>query len=106
MQREHQTRYGHEFDHLAGLPVYSADNRRLGTVEGVVNPAGQSRERYMIVNADAQQADRKPTTGVEQLFVPESEIQSIDHDRVILETPQGKLPAKDWSTPPGGRRRT
>jgi rRNA processing protein Gar1 len=102
MDREHQSRQGHDLDHLAGMPVFSADNQRLGTIDGVVGPAGATSERFMIVKPAA----RSQMDGVDQLYVPESEIQTVDHDRVILETPKASLPTRKWSAPPAGPRRS
>jgi uncharacterized protein YrrD len=104
MNREQQSRSGQDFEHLAGLPVFSADNQRLGTVDEVIKPTGSTRERYMVVNSYAGTATGG--MGVDQLYVPESSIQTIAQDRVILETPQGSLPTREWSTPPGGARRS
>ena len=99
MNREQHMQHGQSFEHLAGKPVYTSDNQQLGTVDSIVNPSGQSKERYVVVNPATAQVGR------DQLFVPESEIQTIGQDRVILELPIGAVSNQNWTSPPSGTRR-
>ncbi len=97
----HQSHQNVDFEHLAGLPVFSADHQRVGTVDKVMSANRAKGERYMIVKPGS----RTTADGADQLYVPESQIQTVDHDRVILETTKSALPTDRWSSPPGGPRR-
>jgi hypothetical protein len=88
----------HDFREVAGTPVFSADNERVGAVERVMTLSDTTGERFLIVNPGA----RRRIIGADRLYVPESSVQASEQDRLILESPLSALPVRDWSESPTG----
>ena len=88
----------HDFREVAGTPVFSADNERVGAVERVMTLSDTTGERFLIVNPGA----RRRQIGADRLYVPETSVRAAEEDRLILETPLSALPVREWCESPAG----
>jgi len=83
----------HDLTNVAGKPVDTYDDERLGMAEGVVTGAGGGR-RYLVVAGTLY--------GTGKYFVPEEEIQRVGEHRILLGTTRDDLRELDWFAPPDG----
>jgi rRNA processing protein Gar1 len=79
---------------IAGTPVFTADNARIGAIERVISES--TGRRYLVIDPGI----RRRQLGVDRLYVPETSVQSSAEDRLILETPLASLPAQEWAELP------
>jgi hypothetical protein len=81
---------------IAGTPIFSADNERLGALERVIAPSDTDGERYLVINPGIM----RNRLGVDQLYVPASAIGASEEDRLVLIAPLESLPLQQWSNMP------
>lgn len=77
---------------LAGRAVTTYDDESLGRVARAEEHGGR---RYLVVTSGMY--------GTGEYFVPESEIERIGPERVLLKTTRGDLQELDWFAAPRGR---
>jgi hypothetical protein len=83
----------HDLDDVAGKPVDTYDDERLGMAEEVVTDASTGR-RYLIVAGTL--------FGTGKYYVPEEEVQRASEHRILLSTTRDDLKELDWFAPPEG----
>lgn|GEM_PF-3976250 len=83
----------HDLSDVAGKPVDTYDDERLGIAEDVVTDP-QSGRRYLIVAGTL--------FGTGKYYVPEEEIQRAGQYRILLGTTRDDLKELDWFAPPDG----
>jgi hypothetical protein len=84
---------GHDLSDVAGKPVDTYDDERLGMAEEVVTDPRSGR-RYLIVSGTL--------FGTGKYYVPEEEIQRAGQHRILLGTTRDDLKELDWYAPPNG----
>ena len=100
MIQESQSPQVSDIRQIAGTPVFSADNERLGALERVIAPSDTGGERYLVVNPGIM----RRRLGVDQLYVPASSVAGSEEDRLVLESPLARLPLQQWSSLPEDAR--
>ena len=83
----------HDLTNVAGKPVETYDDERLGMAEGVVTQRSTGR-RYLVVAGTLY--------GTGKYYVPEEEIRRVGEFRVLLGTTRDDLRELDWFAPPDG----
>ena len=83
----------HALTNVAGKPVDTYDDERLGLAEGVVTEAGSGR-RYLVVAGTLY--------GTGKYYVPEEEVRRVGEHRILLGTTRDDLRELDWFAPPEG----
>jgi hypothetical protein len=84
------------FQMSEGLTVFSSDEEEIGVVERVLEAPDDASQHFLVIRADPI-AD---LLGTALLYIPDSDVQSIEADRVVLETTTDGLSRPDWTTPP------
>jgi hypothetical protein len=79
---------------IIGLPVFTYDDERLGTVVDVIMAAGPPAQGYLVVTGTM--------FGTGRYYVPETEIQRASTERVLLKITRDDLRELDWLAPPAG----
>ena len=83
----------HDLTNVAGKPVDTYDDERLGVAEDVKVDAGSGR-RYLIVAGTL--------FGTGKYYVPEEEVRRVGEHRILLGTTRDDLRELDWFAPPDG----
>ena len=83
----------HDLSNVAGKPVDTYDDERLGVAEDVRVDAGSGR-RYLIVAGTL--------FGTGKYYVPEEEVRRVGEHRILLGTTRDDLRELDWFAPPTG----
>ena len=83
----------HDLSNVAGKPVDTYDDERLGVAEDVMVDAGSGR-RYLIVAGTL--------FGTGKYYVPEEEVCRVGQHRILLGTTRDDLRELDWFAPPAG----
>jgi hypothetical protein len=83
----------HDLSYVAGKPVDTYDDERLGVAEEVVTD-GSTGRRYLIVAGTL--------FGTGKYYVPEEEVQRAGEHRILLSTTRDDLKELDWFAPPEG----
>ena len=83
----------HDLSNVAGKPVDTYDDERLGVAEDVRVDAGSGR-RYLIVAGTL--------FGTGKYYVPEEEVRRVGEHRILLGTTRDDLRELDWFAPPAG----
>lgn len=80
-----------DLSNVAGKPVDTYDDERLGMAEGVVTEAGSGR-RFLVVAGTL--------FGTGKYYVPEGEVRRVGEYRILLGTTRDDLRELDWFAPP------
>lgn len=92
-----------DYDMLRGQTVFSADGEKVGTIKTILHPNTQmpaARGRHYFLLDPGLIKDW--FGGFDQVYLPESAIQSVSSDGVMLNltTEQVKQRSKEWTTEP------
>jgi hypothetical protein len=79
----------HDLDALHGRAVYTYDDERLGVIARSAEHQGR---RYLVVTSAMY--------GTGEYYVPESEIERVGPERVLLKTTRDDLQELDWFKAP------
>jgi sporulation protein YlmC with PRC-barrel domain len=88
----------HAWQDIEGMDVFTSDEEQVGTVEQVWIDESDPTMHYLRIRAAAL----LEVLGTEDLYVPESDIERIEEDRVVLDTPASAINRPDWTMPPEG----
>jgi sporulation protein YlmC with PRC-barrel domain len=83
----------HDLTNVAGKPVDTYDDERLGMAEDVMIDPSTGR-RYLIVAGTL--------FGTGKYYVPEEEVRRVGEHRILLGTTRDDLRELDWFAPPEG----
>lgn len=77
-----------------GMDVYSADEVKIGTIDGVVcaMPSAGTMPRCMLLV-------RAGLLGLSNLSIPDSMVYRVDEERVVLLLTKAELDQGDWRSP-------
>lgn len=93
---EHQSPQLADLREIAGTPVFTADDQRIGALERVISLSDEGGGRYLVVDPGAW----RRRLGADRLSIPETFVFAADQDRLILETPLSALPTQQWAEQP------
>lgn len=99
-----QTRAG--YGRIRGLAVYSSDGEKVGIVKRVMHPDidefEQARGKYIfIVNIGLLARLPGISRFGQQIYVPESAIQSVADDHLVLNATVADIHNQEWTQAPG-----
>jgi hypothetical protein len=91
-----------DYERLIGKSVYSSDGERLGDVAAVLHPEGAAPlaigKHCLVVMPGVVRS----LFGADVAYVPETTVQAVHADRVVLIVPSGSLTEQNWGTRPAG----
>jgi hypothetical protein len=94
-----------EYDLLQNQEVFSADGEKVGSIAGIFHPnmdmpAARGRHYFLLDPG----LIRDWFQGFDQVYLPESAIESVSPNRVVLNltSDQIKQRGKEWTTEPAG----
>jgi hypothetical protein len=82
-----------DYDRLKGLKVYSSDNQRVGTVDQIMRLAHDPSQHYFLVRTSGLSA----ILNRDDLYIPESAVEMLGDDRMILNLSAEDLKHPDWT---------
>ncbi len=85
-----------DYDRLRGMAVYSADDRKVGTIDQILRLARTPSEHYLLVRRGVIGG----VLGQADLYLPESSVRLIGQDRVVLRLTAEELEHPDWTREP------
>jgi sporulation protein YlmC with PRC-barrel domain len=94
-----------DYDTLRGKDVYSADGEKVGSISQIFHPSMDMPEargrHYFLLDPGLL---KEWFAGFDKVYLPESAIQSLSADRVVLNmtSEQIKNQGKQWTTEPSG----
>lgn len=80
-------------DHVKGLGVYGSNGEKIGTVDEVLTDTTSGR-RYFLVKGGLL------GLGTETFYIPESVVELVGSDRVVLNMTKTDVEAQGWMNPP------
>ena len=94
-----------DYDALKGLDVFSADGEKVGSIGQILHPSTEmpaARGKHFFLLDPGMMKDW--FGGFNQVYLPESTIDSVGSDRVTLSlsTDQIKQRGKEWTAEPTG----
>jgi len=92
-----------DYDLLKGKDVYSRDGERVGTVKQVFHPEGDfaaTRGRHYFLLDPGLLRDW--FGGFDKVYLPESAIENVTHDRVEVAFTKDQVKGQGWTTEPAG----
>jgi sporulation protein YlmC with PRC-barrel domain len=91
-----------DYEQLVGKSVYSSDGERLGDVAAVLHPEGAAPlaigKHCLVVMPGVVRS----LFGADVVYVPETTVQAVHADRVVLIVPSDSLAAQGWLSRPAG----
>ncbi len=91
-----------DYERLADKDVYSSDGEKIGSIVSVFHPEGESAERVGNHCLAVMPGVLKNLLGADVAYVPETAIQNVDADRVVLNVPSDCLADQGWGSRPAG----
>ncbi len=86
-----------DFNRLQNADVYGANGEKIGSVDQVLTET-TSGKHYLLV--------RTSPLGIgDEYYVPESDIDMLGQDRIVVNTTKDELQARGATRPPEERRR-
>ena len=82
-----------DYESAKGLDVYGSDGQKIGTVDEVLTDTNTGK-RYFLVKSGPF------GLGTETLYVPESAVELVGNDRVVLNVTKTDAEAHGWVSPP------
>lgn len=80
-------------DQVKGLGVYGSDDQKIGTVDEVLTDATAGR-RYFLVKSGLL------GLGTDTYYIPESAVELVGSERVVLNMTKNDVEAQGWMNPP------
>lgn len=81
-------------DQVKGLGVYGSNGEKIGTVDEILTDTTSGR-RYFLVKSGPL------GLGTESFYIPESVVELVGSDRVVLNMTKTDVEAQGWMNPPG-----
>jgi uncharacterized protein (TIGR02271 family) len=92
-----------DYDQFTGKDAYSAEGDKVGTIKGVYHPAGDFAagvgRHYFLLDPGLM---RDWFGGFDKVYLPESAIDLVSADRVVLNLTKDQVKNQDWTTKPAG----
>ncbi len=87
------------YDHVQGLTVFSSDGQKIGTIEELLYPIdlSEGKDKYVL-------RVKAGPLGSAELYVPETAVQLVEDERVVLALTHEQVAEQNWTTPPEGLR--
>ena len=82
----------YDYNQLQNLDVYGANGQKIGSINQVLTDT-TSRQHYLLVKGG-------PLGLGEDYYIPESAIDLVGQDRVVIDKTQDQLKASGWTKPP------
>ena len=83
----------YDYDQLQNLDVYGANGQKIGPIKQVLTDT-TSRQHYLLVKGGPL------GLGTEDYYIPESAINLVGQDRVVIDKTHDQLKASGWTKPP------
>ncbi|MEA2583772.1 MAG: hypothetical protein QOF33_1857 [Thermomicrobiales bacterium] len=90
------------YERLADKDVYSSDGEKIGSIVSVLHPEGEGVATVGDHCLAVMPGVLKNLLGADVAYVPETAIQEVDADRVVLNIPADCLANQGWGSRPTG----
>lgn len=84
---------GYDYEQLKNLDVYGAQGQKIGSVDQVMTET-TSRQHYLLVKGGPL------GLGTEDYYIPESAIEMVGQDRIVIDKTEDQLKSSGWTKPP------
>ncbi|HEU4793164.1 MAG TPA: PRC-barrel domain-containing protein [Nitrolancea sp.] len=83
----------YDYDQLQNLDVYGAQGQKIGSVNQILTETTSNRH-YLLVKAGPL------GLGTEDYYIPETAIDMVGQDRVVIDKTEDQLKSSGWTKPP------
>jgi hypothetical protein len=90
------------YEHLANKDVYSSDGEKIGQVASVLHPEGENPMAVGKHCLAVMPGVLRNLLGADVAFVPETAIQGVDAEKVVLNVTADCLADQGWTSRPAG----
>lgn len=81
----------YDYNQLQNLDVYGAKGNKIGSVSQVMTDT-TTKQHYLLVKAGL--------LGNQDYYIPESAIDMVGQDRVVIDKTEDQLKSSGWTKPP------
>lgn len=91
-----------DYARLANKDVYSSDGEKIGSVAAVFHPEGEGATAVGNHCLAVMPGVLRNLLGADVAYVPETAIQGVEGDKVVLNVPADCLADQGWGSRPAG----